>query len=502
LGLLTVAALTPASWEVEIVDENVEPIDFDTDADLIGMGPFNVQYAHALEIAEEFKRRGKAVVFGGPYCTLVPEAFEGTGAYRICGEAEYIWPQFLHDFESGVARDCYVSDGNVDLQDSPIPRYDLIDGRNYTLFLVQASRGCPFTCEFCDIIVTDGRVPRVKSIEQVVTEIDHCVRHGARFIFFSDANLIGNIPHARKLLSALVEYSKKNNFPVEFSCELTINLAHHEDLLALLHAANFTYVFVGIESPRRESLLETRKNQNTRRCMREDIERIQSYHISVAAGMIVGFDSDDRAIFQEQYAFLQEAGIPFTTCGTLVALPNTALWKRLEAEGRLLSVELTRLQGAGTADCNFFPKRMTLQDLVSGYKWLVRSLYSYESYSQRIVTLVARYRNKVKEHKRVSFTWQATFLPMLRILRYYLLTTDFDRFRFFTTTAWKTSRAAPFSMGKWCEFARWMAFYPSLRSFVADTHGVPEGADPASIAFSEHEVAITLYDRPTVLEEK
>lgn len=502
LGLLTVAALTPESWEVEIVDENVEPIDFDTDSDLIGMGPFNVQYAHALAIAEEFKRRGKAVVFGGPYCTLAPEAFEATGAYRICGEAECIWPQFLRDFENGVARDCYVSDGNVNLQDSPIPRYDLIDGRNYSVFLVQASRGCPFTCEFCDIVVTDGRVPRVKSVGQVVAEIEHCVRHGARYIFFSDANFIGNIPHARKLLSALAEYSKKNHFPVEFSCELTINLAHHEDLLAMLHAANFTYVFIGIESPRRESLLETRKKQNTRKCMREDIERIQSYHISVAAGMIVGFDSDDRAIFQEQYTFLQAMGIPFTTCGTLVALPNTPLRKRLEAEGRLLDVDLTRLQGAGAADCNFLPKHMTLQDLVVGYRWLMRNLYSYESYSQRIVTLLGRYRNKVKEHKRIRFTWRSAFLPMMRLLRYYLVTTDFDRCRFFVTTAWKTSRAAPFSKGKWFEFVRWMAFYPSLRSFVTDTHGVPEDVDPASITFSEREVAIALHGRPTVLEEK
>src|SRR5690606_1520154 len=126
LGLLTVAALTPESWEVNIVDENVEPIDFDMDSDLIGMGPFNVQYERALAIAEEFKWRGKAVVVGGPYCSLAPEAFEGTGAYRICGEAELIWQQFLRDFENGVARDCYVSDGFVNLQDSPVPRYDLI----------------------------------------------------------------------------------------------------------------------------------------------------------------------------------------------------------------------------------------------------------------------------------------------------------------------------------------------------------------------------------------
>lgn len=502
LGLLTVAALTPESWEVQIVDEDVEPIDFDTDADLIGMGPFNVQYGRALAIAEEFKRRGKAVVFGGPYCSLAPEAFEQSGAYRICGEAEVIWPQFLRDFENGVARDCYSSGENVNLQDSPIPRYDLIDQRDYAIFHIQASRGCPFTCEFCDIIVTSGRVPRVKTVEQVVAEVEACVRQGARYIFFADANFIGNIPHARTLLAALAAYSKENNFPVDFSCQLTINVAHYEDLLELLHAANFTNVYIGIESPRRESLLETRKNQNTRKSIQEDIERIHSYHISVGAGMIVGFDADDRDIFQEQYAFLQEAGIPFTTCGTLVALPNTPLRKRLAAEGRLLNDETTDLQGHGAADCNFQPKNMTLEELVDGYRWLMRRLYSYESYSQRIVTLAARYRNNVTTHKRGHITWQFMLLPMLRLLRHYLATMDFNRTRFFLATAWKTSQVAPFSVDKWYEFVRWMVFYPSLRRFVTDTHGVPEDAAPAYAEFSAIEPAVVMLDHSTVLEGK
>jgi radical SAM superfamily enzyme YgiQ (UPF0313 family) len=484
LGLATVAALTPSHWEVEIIDENVEAVRFDTDADLIGMGPFNLQYHRALEIAAEFKRRGKTVVFGGPYCTLSPEAFEGKGTYRVCGEVEYIWQEFLKDFENGVARECYVApSGKVNLEDSPVPRYDLIKRDHYTLFYIQASRGCPFACEFCDIIVTDGRIPRLKTIKQVVAEVDHCIQQGARYIYFSDANFIGNIPYAKKLLKALGEYSRRHNFPVEFSCELTINVAHHEELLSSLQAANFTNLFIGIESPRRESLLETKKDQNVRRNVKEDIARIHSYHISVIAGMIVGFDSDDQQIFHEQYQFLQELGIPFTTCGTLVALPNTPLEKRLQAEGRLLPFEVLRFNGHGAADCNFYPKRMTLDELVAGYGWLLKSLYSYESYGQRMITLLNRYRNKTKEHKRTRWTIRHSFLPLLRLLRHYLWTSDRDRLRFFLGAWWKTARGGPFSFGKWIEFGRWMAFYPSLRSFVIETQGIPESVDPAKPPF-------------------
>jgi radical SAM superfamily enzyme YgiQ (UPF0313 family) len=318
LGLATVAGLTPPHWQVEIADENVEDINFESDADLIGITAFNVQYHRALAIAQSFRARGKKVVFGGPYCSLFPEAFEGQCDYRISGEAETLWPQFLKDFENGTARELYLNPEGpkVNLETSPVPRYDLIRGERYNMFSLQTSRGCPFACEFCDIIVMDGRVPRVKSIEQILREVDHCVAQGAHYIVFGDANFIGNIPFAKKLLTALAEYQVQKGYPIEFSCELTINVAHHTDLLELLQAANFYIVFIGIESPRVESLVETKKIQNTRRSMADDIARIHSYHISVAAGMIVGFDSDDTAIFQEQYEYLKELGIPFTTCGT------------------------------------------------------------------------------------------------------------------------------------------------------------------------------------------
>lgn len=489
LGLATVAAMTPPHWQVEIADENVEPLNFDTDADLIGITAFNVQYQRALILAEEFQKRGKKVVFGGPYCTLFPQAFEGKGDFLISGEAEKIWPQFISDFEKGCAKIYYEATGDkINLEQSPVPRYDLIRGERYNMFCLQTSRGCPFQCEFCDIIVMDGRVPRTKKIEQVIAEVDHCVKQGAHYIVFGDANFIGNIPYARALLKALVKYSKDNHYPVEFSCELTINVAHHEDLLVLLQEANFYTVFIGIESPRLESLVETKKLQNTRKSMLDDIKRIHSYHISVCAGMIVGFDSDDLLIFKEQYEYLQELGIPFTTCGTLMALPNTPLLKRLQSEGRMLDLEWSTMNGHGAADCNFIPKKMTLEELRQGYNWLIRCLYGYDSFSDRLVILLSRFQNRTPEHKRAGLDLKFLML-LFKVLGYYLITRDQNRRRFFIHTFKQVARSGPFSVGKWLEFFRWIATYRSFRKYVIETHGMPVETIPEKFPFIEPQLS-------------
>ncbi len=492
LGLATVAALTPSDWDIALADENVEEIDFESDADLIGITAFNVQYQRALQIAQEFRKRGKPVVIGGPYCSLFPEAFEGKSDYRICGEAETIWPEFLNDFQRGQARELYVAEQKkADLTKSPVPRYDLLRTEYYHVVCLQTSRGCPFSCEFCDIIVMDGRVPRTKTVEQVIQEVEHCVQQGARYILFGDANFIGNMPFARKLLQALGEYSRKNNYPVEFVCELTINVAHHPDLLELLQAANFYSLFIGIESPRRDSLVETKKLQNTRRDIADDIALIHSYHISVMVGMIVGFDSDDKLIFKEQFDFLHKLGIPFTTCGTLTALPNTPLIKRLETEGRLLSIEWTNMSAHGAADCNFIPKQMTSEELCQGYNWLIRSLYRYDTYSDRLVRMLGRFKNLPKQHKRAPF--DRRFIVLLgKLLAYYLVTKDFRRLKFFVSTFIRVAKSGPFSVDKWLDFFRWMASHRALREYVIKTHGCPEDVDPNEPPF----VSADIYPMP------
>ncbi len=479
LGLVTVAALTPQDWEVVIADENVEPINYDTDADLIGITAFNVQYHRAVEIAAEFRRRGKPVVFGGPYCSLFPEAFEGKGDYRVSGEAEEIWPVFLEDFKNGRAHEFYQAGPHkVDLVKSPIPRYDLIRGELYNMFSLQTSRGCPHQCEFCDIIIMDGRVPRTKSVDQVIAEVDHCVKQGAHYIVFGDANFIGNLPFARKLLRALAEYSEKNDYPIEFSCELTISVAHYPDLLELMQRANFYSFFVGIESPRQESLAESKKARNTREDVLRSVEAIHEHHISICAGMIVGFDADDRLIFKEQYDFLQELGIPFTTCGTLMALPKTPLEKRLKEEGRLLDSEWTEMNGHGAADCNFIPKQMTSAELRTGYNWLIRCLYRYDSFSDRLVTMLSRYRNKNKEHKRANVDFKFIWV-LVKVFGYYLLTFDSKRRDFFVRSLQRAAAGGPFSVGKWLEFFRWIATHRAFRQYILRTQGDPEGVSPS-----------------------
>lgn len=487
LGLATVAALTPSHWTVEIDDENVEPINFETDADLIAMGPLTVQYGRALQIAAEFRRRGKKVVFGGPYCTLAPEAFEGRADYLVCGEAELNWAQFLVDFEQGRAEAHYRAPvDKANLEKSPVPRYDLIRSHKYLTFQVQTSRGCPFQCEFCDIIVVDGRVPRVKPIEHVLAEVHHCVEQGARYVSFTDANFIGNIAYAKRLLRALAEYSRANSYPVEFTCQSTINLAQYEDLLQLCQATRMTSIFVGVESPRHESLLETKKQQNTRRDICKDIARIQAHNISVMVGMIVGFDADDRRIFEEQYNFLQKLGTPFTTCGTLVALPNTPLETRLRRAGRLLDTDFTRVHGHGADDSNFVPLQMTRKDLREGYDWLLRSLYRYDSFGLRIATMLSRFREVRDMPARLDCVLA---LVLLKVLRYYLLTFDWARTRFFIGTMWRIAKTGPFSRAKWVEFVKWTAVYPSLRTYVTQHFGVPEGKNPARAPFMDEPVS-------------
>jgi radical SAM superfamily enzyme YgiQ (UPF0313 family) len=224
--------------------------------------------------------------------------------------------------------------------------------------------------------------------------------------------------------------------------------------------------------------------QNTRENILEDIKRIHAYHLTVVAGMIVGFDADDKMIFKETFDFLQELGIPFTTCGTLMALPNTPLIKRLESEGRLLSLDWTETKGHGSSDCNFVPKLMTQEELHQGYNWLSRCLYRYDTYADRMVTSLNRFRNLNPEHKRASLDLKFTGL-LIKLLGYYLLTFDFERMRFFTGTFWRVAKGGPFSMGKWLEFFRWIATHRAFRMYIIQTQGIPEGQDPKKPPFEE-----------------
>src|SRR5262252_38372 len=392
LGLITVAGMTPRDIEVELQDENCDPVDLDTDADVVAIGCWNVQYHRARELAAEFRRRGKLVVAGGPYPTLCPERFTD-GAFDVVfhGETEVTWPQFCRDLVDGSPKPRYVQVGNVDICLSPVPRFDLLRQGDYLNYFVQTTRGCPFQCEFCDIIITDGRVPRVKPVSQVLSESETIAALGGRYVSFSDANLIGNTKYAEELLRALGDFGRANGFPMTFAAEMTMNIAEKPRLLELLREANFTGVFLGIESPRVDSLVETKKRQNVHKPLLDSIRKIQSHNLVVTAGMIVGFDHDDVHIFQEQFDFLMEAGIPFTTCGVLTAIEKTPLYARLEQEGRLLPYDSALVQGHGASDLNFVPKLMSEEEMRRGYNWLIRALYKYENYSARLVQALEQF---------------------------------------------------------------------------------------------------------------
>ncbi|MFI5352165.1 MAG: DUF4070 domain-containing protein [Candidatus Binatales bacterium] len=384
LALPTIAGLTPPPHEIVLCDENVEPIDFNTDADVVGITGFVVHKQRMFELAAEFRRRGKLVVAGGPFTTLCPEELRGKVDVIFIGEAEYTWPQFLREYPTGLWQMEYRQDEKPNMLDSPLPRFDLLKVDRYRSMAIQFARGCPFNCEFCDIIVMYGRRPRIKSVEQVLAEVEAIHALGVSNIFVVDDNFIGDKKEAKVLLAALAAWQKERGNPVEFMTEVSLNVAQDEELLTLMKQAHFVVIFVGIESPRAASLRESKKTQNTREDIVSSVHRIQAAGIEVMAGMIVGFDSDDPSIFDEQFRFIQQARIPISMTGLLNAVPKTPLHARLKAAGRLIAESV----GDQFLFTNIVPSGMSRLELYEGYKNLLQRLYGYRNYRQRAMALI------------------------------------------------------------------------------------------------------------------
>ena len=393
LGLATLAALCPAHWQVEIVDENIESIPLSPTADIVGVCGMGVQFERQRELLTYYRSRGYLAVAGGSYASLCPERYETIADVVICGEAEYIWKEFCRDIEAGTRRALYREAGVVALADSPTPRFDLLKLEKYTTATLQFSRGCPFRCEFCDIIVMFGRKPRFKTNEQVGRELDELRRRNVRSVFFVDDNLIGNKKAARELLRFLRDYQARHAYRFAFGTEASLNLAGDAELLALFRAANFTWVFVGIESADEASLKEARKVQNLQEDILTSVRRIYDAGIDVLAGFIVGFDNDTLATFDRQYRFIVDSGIQAAMVGLLTALPRTPLYERLEREGRLIpdaaSADNTRL---GT---NFLPARMEYGAMVGAYKALYERLLSDSGIAERVRNKMRHLRDPV-----------------------------------------------------------------------------------------------------------
>ncbi len=382
LGLATLAALCPPHWQVTIVDENVEPLPLCPKADLIGIGGMGVQSPRGKQLLRYYREAGYPVVAGGSYASLCPEEYLELADTVIAGEAEYTWPRFCADFEQGSAQKIYRETGNVALEDSPTPRFELLKLDRYATATIQLSRGCPFRCDFCDIIVMFGRKPRYKPVASIERELDTLRSLGARKVFFVDDNFIGNKGKAKETLRFLVDYQQRHGRSMRFGTEASLNLADDPELLGLFRAAGFEWAFLGLETPDPETLREAAKTQNLAGDMLGAVRRIYGAGLDILAGFIVGFDRDTPKAFDVQKGFIRSSGIMVAMVGLLTALPKTPLFERLKKEGRLV-------EGAAHGDntqgrTNVVPKSMTVEDMGAGYRRIYRELLSDRMIAERI----------------------------------------------------------------------------------------------------------------------
>jgi radical SAM superfamily enzyme YgiQ (UPF0313 family) len=390
LGLLTVGGMLPEDYELRLIDMNVEALrreDIEW-ADMVFLSAMIVQQKSFEQVVALCRECATPVVAGGPYPTSSFQTIEGVDHF-VLDEAECTLPEFLQDCERGEARHVYRAEGKPDLDLTPLPRFDLVDVNLYESMPLQFSRGCPFDCEFCDIIELFGRKPRTKDPRQFMREVDHLYTTGFRgSLFIVDDNFVGNKNKAKKLLPPLAAWQKAHGYPFSVSTEASITLAQDEELLDLMVAAGFTMVFIGIETPDAKTLAMTHKTQNLREDVLSSVARIQQRGIEVSGGFIVGFDGETEDIFERQKEFIQKAGIPTAMVGLLIALPHTQLYRRLKKEGRILAE--THGNNTHDFDLNFVP-HMPKQKLLNGYKWLLNQVYSPRNYFERSLTMIKRF---------------------------------------------------------------------------------------------------------------
>lgn len=390
LGLLTVAAMLPADWELRLVDANVSPLSDEAIlwADWVMLSGMIVHRDSAHEIGARCARLGRPVVAGGPLFTTGHEDFPEIGHF-VLGEAEELVGRLVEDMRAGRVAPTYRATRFPDVKRTPVPRWDLVDLRHYVTMPVQFSRGCPFDCEFCDIVAMYGRVPRTKDPGQVIAELEALVAAGWRdMVFLVDDNFIGNRKLVRELLVRLVEWRERGAAPLGFLTEASVNLADEPVLLDLMVRAGFKKVFVGLETPVAESLEECRKVQNRKRDLVEAVKAIQAAGLEVMGGFIVGFDNDPLDVFRRQFEFVQRAGVVTAMVGLLTALPRTRLHERLSSEGRLLG----KAGGDNTAAVLNFLPRLDREHLFQGYRELMRSLYAPDNYYRRLREFLSVWR--------------------------------------------------------------------------------------------------------------
>ena len=413
LGLLTVAALLPKEWEKKLVDMTITTLD-DRDikwADYVFIGAMSIQKESVKKIIVQCKRLGTKIVAGGPLFTSGYEDFKNDVDYFILNEAEITLPHFLKELEEGHPKHIYTSEQWADVTKTPIPLWKLADINKYASMCIQYSRGCPFNCEFCDVTLLFGHKMRLKTKDQILSELENLYLQGWRGgLFIVDDNFIGNKREViNEILPAMIDWMEERKYPFTITTQTSINLSDDEELIQLMVRAGFSSVFVGIETPNEKSLIECGKLQNKNRDMIACVKKIQKYGLEVSGGFIMGFDNDTPAIFEKIIEFIQKSGIVTAMVGLLNAPRGTKLYQRFIKENRLLK-EAT---GDNTdLSINFIPK-MNYKALIDGYKKVLKTIYSPKCYYERVLTLLKNMKPLKKKRYQFHLCYLGAFFKSI-----------------------------------------------------------------------------------------
>ncbi len=415
LGLLTISSMLPEKWHKKLIDMNIESLGSDDIlwADYVFVSAMNIQAKAAREVIDLCHSLGKKIVGGGPLFTEDPDSYKDLN-HLILNEAEITLPRFLTDLHNGKPHDIYSTQEYAAMTQTPVPDYGLVKTSKYNTMNLQLTRGCPFNCEFCDITALFGNRTRMKSTRQIIMELQAIYNMGWRSnVFFVDDNFIGNRAFLKEdLLPAIIQWMKKRDYPFRFSTEASINLSDDKMLMDLLCEAGFTTVFIGIETPEHASLEACGKVQNVNRDLVDSVHEIQKYGLEVNGGFILGFDHDTPQIFEKQIKFIKESGIISAMVGLLNAPKKTRLYKRLKGEGRLIG----ETSGNNTDfSMNFTPK-MDKNDLLRGYRKVIKGIYGGKEYYHRVLDFLKWFNPNTKNRERLRFIHFVAFVRSFFVL--------------------------------------------------------------------------------------
>lgn len=415
LGLITVAAMLPKEWEKKLIDMNVSKLQDKHIlwADYVFLSGMNIQINSFKDVIRRCNSLGVKIVVGGPLATIQQKDFLGVDHF-ILNEAEITLPLFLEDLKNGNPKQVYSSDKFPDITKTPIPMWELLDIKKYASLSLQYSRGCPYDCDFCSITMLNGRKPRTKSSMQFLTELERIYNLGWRGpVSIVDDNFIGNKGKLKnEVLPNLIEWSKRKKYPFIFITEVSINLADDEKLMDMMIESGFNSIFIGIESPSDECLMECGKSQNLKRNLVTAVKKLQQRGFIVSGGFIVGFDNDSPSVFQDQIDFIQKSGIVSAMVGLLNAPIGTKLFKRMQLENRMLDVfNGNNMDGT----MNFVPK-MNYRDLIAGYSRIVKTIYAQKEYYHRLKHFLSNYKKPFWNKNKIQLKEVRAFMMLLWFL--------------------------------------------------------------------------------------